>query len=164
MRVIEIAERTREEKEEPRENRLVVATANMRLLDSDMHLLLLRSRSHTVLETIIQLPKEKNVRPTKEEISITLLFVMLFSLPSSPFYHRSVCAVIPFYHKNNDRSCGYIYMHACLYIYICLKGLWLVRGLEREFDRTRRSLMLIFLFSNYLSIHLSIHFSLSILK
>jgi hypothetical protein len=55
-------------------------------------------------------------------------------------------------------------MHACLYIYICLKGLWLVRGLEREFDRTRRSWMLIFLFSNYLSIHLSIHFSLSILK
>jgi len=106
--------------EEPRENRLVVATTNMLLLGNDVGLLLLRSRSHTISETIIKLPKEKNVRPTKEEISITLLFVMLFSLSSSRFYHRSACAFIPFYHKNNEGSSGYIYMHACLYRYIYL--------------------------------------------
>jgi hypothetical protein len=100
--------------EEPRENRLVVATTNMLLLGNDVGLPLLRSRSHTVSETIIKLPNEKNVRPTKEEISITLLFVMLFSLSSSCFYHRSVCAVIPFYHKNNEGSSGYIY----IYIYL----------------------------------------------
>jgi hypothetical protein len=81
----------------------------------------LRSRSHTVSETIIQLPKEKNVRPTKEETSITLLFVMPSSFPPFPFYHRSSCVVILFYHESGDRSSGYICMYA--YIYVCSKSL-----------------------------------------
>jgi len=97
MRVIEIVERTRKENEEIEENRLVVATANMLLLDSNARFPPLRSGSYTVSETIIRLPKEKNVRPTKEETSTTLVFVMPFSFPPSLFYHRSGCVVILFY-------------------------------------------------------------------
>ncbi len=68
MCAIVIVERIREEKDETGGNRLVVTATNMLLLDSNAGFLLLPSRSHTVTETIIRLPKEKNVLPTKKKL------------------------------------------------------------------------------------------------
>lgn len=118
MRVIVIVGRTREEKEETEENRLAVTAANMPLLDSNAGFPLLRLRLHTISETIIQLSKEKNVCPTKEEASVTLVFVMSYSLVLSMLSSRSIIRAAA---DHLD-----IYMRVCLllalstYIHICL--------------------------------------------
>jgi hypothetical protein len=122
MRVIVIVGRTREEKEETEENRLAVTAANMPLLDSNAGFPLLRLRLHTISETIIQLSKEKNVCPTKEEASVTLVFVMSSSLVLSMLSSRSIIRAA----ADHLDIYIYIYMRVCLllalstYIHICL--------------------------------------------
>jgi hypothetical protein len=123
MGAIVIAERTGEEKKETEENRLVVTAANMLLLDSNAGFPLLHSRSHTVTETIIRRPKEENVRLTKEETSITQVFVMVALSLSPSLLPLSSMGCRPILHQEQRQIIWmyiYIYIYIYIFIYVCL--------------------------------------------
>jgi hypothetical protein len=124
----------REEKAKTEENRLVVTTANMLLLESNVRFLLLRwlafLRWHTVTETIIQRAKETHVRPTKERTSIEQVFRDVFL--ASLFLVGSLFRFI------TTTRVGIIVMH------ILIRSEFWWRGrIERQFDREQSWLVFI---------------------
>jgi hypothetical protein len=120
LRPIVIAERTREREKRRQklkkiDSSLLLICCCSRATRDFFHCVNLRSRLHTVTETIIRRPKETRVRLTKERTSIKQVFVMS-SLFLSLVYNRSRRVVAPIHNDNGDRS------SECMCVYMCARS------------------------------------------
>jgi hypothetical protein len=162
MRSIVITERMREERREKRKQKL-------KKIDSSLLLLIwccsratwdffycvdLRLRSHTVTETIIRRPKEKDVCLTKERTSTEQVFVM-----SSLLLSLSLSRLQSF----SSACCSYPQRRQIIWMHILVRsGFWMSGWTERQFDREKSWLGFIILF--FLSFHLFLNCDIRIMK